>query len=138
MTYAQDHIDAMRRRLASKPPKWIFEKKELIKKPRTKRKAGSEHEIQTSIMQYLTYKRIFHWRNNTGAIKTQDNRFMRFGQVGSADIIAVCGGLAYAIEVKSPTGRLSEAQEEWGKRFAQAGGIYVVARSIDDVMRLFE
>jgi hypothetical protein len=38
-----------------------------------------------------------------------------------------------AIEVKSEAGRLSPEQKELGRDIILNGGIYVVARSIDDV-----
>lgn len=131
------YLDTLRSRLAKNPPSWTEEKMKLTTPPKKPKKHGGEHEIQTAIIQYLTAKKIFMWRNNTGMIQTQDNRFMRFGQVGSADIIAIHGGICYGIEVKSSTGKLSEAQEAWGNRLAQAGGVYVIARSVDDVMALF-
>lgn len=100
---------------------------------RTRKKPSSEHATQTAILQYLALKKIFSWRNNTGAIKTQEGRFLRFGAVGSPDIFAVQNGKVYGIEVKADTGKLSDMQKDWGDRFSQSGGVYIVARSIDDI-----
>lgn len=117
-------------RIATNPPWWAhnFEAKKRSKKQ------SPEGDIQRAILEYLTAKNIFHWRNNTGATKTNDGRFFRFGQVGSPDIFAIKDGRSIGIEVKAPKGRLSEAQEEWQKRFESAGGTYIIARSVDDVM----
>jgi hypothetical protein len=38
-----------------------------------------------------------------------------------------------SVEVKTPTGRLSPEQETWRQAVLKAGGIAVVARSVDDV-----
>jgi hypothetical protein len=106
-----------------------------------RRGPGPEAQIQHAIMEYLTAKRIFFWRNNSGVMRAgatahDKGRFVRFGAVGSPDIIALHGGRLYGIEVKSPTGRLSEAQKSFGAKIEANGGTYVVARSVDDVMRV--
>jgi hypothetical protein len=106
-------------------------------KPKTKRDKGPEKLIQDAIMEYLSAKRVFFWRNNTGVARMgTQQRFIRFGAVGSPDIFAIHGGRFYGIEVKSPTGRLSEAQKSFGAKIKANGGVYVVARSVDDVMKI--
>ena len=42
-------------------------------------------------------------------------------------------GQAIAIETKAKDGRLSEAQQNWCNAFRRVGGIYVLAKSLDDV-----
>lgn len=99
----------------------------------------TEHELQRCILDYLTQKRIFHWRNNSGALHSVYKgkaRFMRFGAVGSPDIFAVKNGKIVGIEVKGPRGKLSAAQDEFGSRLIVAGGDYIVAYSLDDVMAI--
>jgi hypothetical protein len=91
-----------------------------------------ESEIQKSILDWLAAKRIFHYRQNTGAVQTE-TRFFRFGAVGAPDIIAVVGGRYVGIEVKAPRGNQSPAQREFEGRLRMAGGVYVLARSIEDV-----
>jgi hypothetical protein len=86
------------------------------------------------------------FRNNVGAIKDRNNRLVRYGLVvGSGDLIGwqsvviteAMVGQRFArfvsIEVKTPTGRLSPEQETWRQAVLKAGGIAVVARSVDDV-----
>lgn len=99
-------------------------------------KQALEGETLKAILDYLSIKRIFHWRNNSGALETKSGGFVRFGAVGSADVFAIRGGVVYGIEVKSPVGRLSEDQIAFGNGFKEAGGMYVVARSLDDVMEI--
>ena len=88
--------------------------------------------------------RVF--RNNVGAIKDRNNRLVRYGLcTGSADLIGwqsvvitpAMVGQRFArflsVEVKTPAGRVSPEQETWRQAVHKAGGIAVVARSVDDV-----
>ena len=52
---------------------------------------------------------------------------------GVADILGIWNGKPLAIEVKSEKGKLSEHQKLFLLRWQQAGGIAIVARSIDEV-----
>ena len=94
-----------------------------------------EKEIQFQILQYLTLKNILNWRNNTGALRTERG-FMRFGVPGSPDIFAVKDGKLYGIEVKRGKAKQSELQEHFGNRLLAAGALYIVARSLDDVVAI--
>ena len=96
----------------------------------------SEHDAQKAILDWLAYRRIFHWRNNTGAMVSEykgKTRFMRFGSVGSPDIFVLKNGVCYGIEVKGPKGTQSDAQKEFQVRFEVAGGVYILAKGIDEV-----
>jgi hypothetical protein len=86
------------------------------------------------------------FRNNVGAIKDRNNRLVRYGLVtGSGDLIGwqsvviteAMVGQRFArflsVEVKTPTGRLSPEQETWRQAVLKAGGIAIVARSVDDI-----
>lgn len=101
------------------------------------KRTPTEHEIQKQILDWLKIKGIFHWRNNTGAMASTykgKTRFMRFGAVGSPDIFAVHRGKIYGIEVKGLKGEMSAAQDEFMRRIVIAGGFYIEARSLDDVV----
>ena len=66
-------------------------------------------------------------------------QFVRFGAPGMPDILARgTTGAVIWIEVKSPTGRQSEDQRKWQEDMERFGDIYIVARSVEDVMALFE
>ena len=60
-----------------------------------------------------------------------------YGSKGLCDLIAVKNSVAAFIEVKAPNGVQSDDQKVFGSRIRNAGGIYVLARSIDDVEWLF-
>ena len=91
-----------------------------------------EAEILKTIMQWLTLKRFFFFRNNVGAMKTARG-FIRFGIPGSPDIILVIKGQFIGIEVKSGKGEQSIRQKEFQTALEHAGGRYILARSIQDV-----
>jgi hypothetical protein len=98
-----------------------------------------EVEIQRTILDYLAYRKVFAWRNNSGATVIQTptaRRFIRFGAVGSPDIIAIKDGKVYGLEVKTPTGKLSPNQETFRDGMTKAGGIYQVVRSLEEVQAL--
>lgn len=92
-----------------------------------------EQDIQSAICQWLSYKRIFHYRNNTGAFKTERGGFIRYGTPGSPDIVCCYKGRFIAIEVKSKAGRQSPSQLQFQENLENAGGYYFIARSIKDV-----
>lgn len=101
---------------------------------------STEKATQATILDYLALKRVFHWRNNTGSFTSERGHFYRFGAKGSPDIFAVRppDGLIVGIEVKDLKGRLNDNQIAFRDALEAAGGIYVIARSLDDVMPLFE
>ena len=122
-------------------------------------KRGRETDTVQAILSFLRLHRIPAWRMNTGATKI-GSRFIRFGSPGMADVIGIvpcckdgtvmeAGRLAgygsfvlgnpvgrfLAIEVKSAKGKVSDAQYAFAKTVTDAGGLCVLARSVDDVAR---
>ena len=96
----------------------------------------AEKDVQRAILQYLTLKRIVNYRMNTGAIKTE-GRFFRFGSPGMADIVAFTPRSVLWSELKGPTGRQSPEQKQFQKVHEGLGHVYVLARELDDVRKLF-
>jgi penicillin-binding protein-related factor A (putative recombinase) len=99
-----------------------------------------ERDIKRQIVQWLQYKQCFVWVNHsTGIFDPTQGRFRKlngFGQIrGTADLLGIWKGKPLAIEVKTPTGRLSQYQAIFLERFAKAGGIAFVARSVEDVAK---
>lgn len=96
-----------------------------------------ERDIQKSIIDYLRVKKIFHYKNSTiGIYKKSTDSYIPSQSVGSPDIICVIDGKYVGIEVKRPKGIQSESQKEFQKNLERAGGRYILARSIDDVINL--
>ena len=57
---------------------------------------------------------------------------------GLPDLQAIKDGRVVMVEVKTPKGRLSDAQAAFSRAWQLAGGEYVVARSVDDVAALVD
>lgn len=113
-----------------------------ISKKRDKNDPSLESAIQKTILEYLAVKNIMHWRNNTGGTRIGANNhskgyFMQWGSPGSPDILCILkpSGRFCGIEVKSTTGKQSDLQKKWQQRCEENGGLYILARSLDDVIK---
>lgn len=84
-----------------------------------------ESQIKSQIKDYLDLKGYFHFPilQGLGAAK------------GIPDRIAVHNGIFYGIEVKAKRGFLSEHQIKFKNDLVAAGGVYIEARSLEDVMK---
>ncbi len=104
-----------------------------MQKPKRKNKKP-EGNIKKTIMAWLQAHNIPAWNNATGAYKMGDS-YIRYGAIGSADIMAILppSGRSVHIEVKSATGTQKPAQKRWQAMVERAGGIYILARGIEDV-----
>ena len=90
----------------------------------------------------LIYPSGLFYQSNTGAraipaTPTTKRRFVRFGTRGLADITGILPGKPHGIpiyvECKVGRDKQSEDQKIFETNVIGAGGIYVVARSIDDL-----
>ena len=112
-----------------------------------------ESEIQRVILEWLAAKHIFSLRMNTGAMTSEyrgKKRFMRFGEPGQADILAFvsrhyehCGAgfdeiKPTWIEVKAEKGKQSDLQKSFQAKVESEGHMYILARSLDDVMAVLK
>ncbi len=84
-----------------------------------------ETETKNIIKDYLNLKGVFWWYNLAGI----------GSQRGIPDLFALHNGKLYAIEVKTPKGKLSDHQLNFLNRVDLCGGKAVIARSLNDVMR---
>lgn len=77
------------------------------------------------------------WAQRTGAAKRRKGPFIRFGTPGQADISGVLApsGRRVEIEVKTGSAVQSKEQRNWQAMIEKHGGLYVVARSVEDVER---
>lgn len=98
----------------------------------------TEQDIQNLILIYVTaLPRSFFWRANTG-VSMHDERFTRYGIPGQADILGALDGRFVAIEVKTRTGPQSASQKQWQVNFERGGGLYILARSVEDVKNVLK
>jgi hypothetical protein len=100
-----------------------------------------EADTQRLILDWLAAKKIWALRLNTGAMGGSHNGkrwFVRFGRPGMADILAVAqyGTRLVWIEVKAPKGRQSEDQGRFQAEVEAEGMTYILARSLEDVMKV--
>lgn len=94
-----------------------------------------ESQIVNACLRWLWLHGCYVWRNNSGAWKPEGaDRYIHYGTPGSADIIGVtrCGRFI-AVEAKTLKGKLSPLQEVFKERVEDHNGIFILARSIDDL-----
>lgn len=112
----------------------------------TIRRAVPESSVQSAIRDYLVMRGAVVIRLNSGVMPTPDGerRFIanswyapghRQETAGAPDLLIMYRGTAFAIEVKRPGGRQSPAQREFQAAWEAAGGWYILASSVDDVIR---
>lgn len=110
------------------------------------RRAIPESSVQAAIRDYLVMRGAVVIRLNSGVMPTPDGerRFIanswyapghRQETAGAPDLLIMYRGTAFAIEVKRPGGRQSPAQREFQAAWEAAGGWYILASSVDDVIR---
>lgn len=96
----------------------------------------TEKSIQNAILERIGSRPdVRLWRQNTG-VGDFNGRKVRFGIPGAADLTGILkDGRRLEIEVKSPTGKQSKEQAAYQRMIERFGGVYVLARSVEDVER---
>lgn len=94
-----------------------------------KRRKGTTPEgaVLRACLDLLELRRIYAFRNNSGCLPDASGRPVRFGKVGSADILGLLPprGRLLAVEAKAPGGKLTDAQREFLEGVRAAGGVAV-------------
>lgn len=98
-----------------------------------------ERSIQNDILRrYGTDRRLRLWRANVGSARF-GRQVVQFGVPGQADLTGIIpGGRRLEIEVKSEAGRQSRDQKAWQTLIERFGGLYILARSVEDVAAVLE
>lgn len=99
-----------------------------------------EHEIQNRIRAALAADCMI-FRANVGRMKTPDGRYFSTGlPVGFPDLFGFrkSDGRAVFIEVKTVSGRASQAQMHFLETVRKYGAIAGIARSVEDAIKLIE
>lgn len=97
-----------------------------------------QQEIRAALNQ-RSECRLF--RNNTGQLRNEAGGYVRFGlAVGSADLVGVLKpwGRFFALEIKTPSGRLTVQQKEWARTIRDFGGFVACVRSVDEALAALE
>lgn len=101
-----------------------------------KKKAPTIREsiVVSDCIKWLHINGCFIWRNNTGAYKPERGGFIRYGKVGSPDILGMTpSGRFIGVECKSGSNDLTEHQEHFRDQVLACNGLYIAAWSVDDL-----
>lgn len=109
----------------------------------TESRDKSEKLVQAEITRVFGCKHWLRlWRQNTGAavpvwaVGKPNPQIIKFGIPGCADLTGILAdGRRLEIEVKSATGQQSQQQRNFEAMITKLGGVYILARSVDDVSR---
>jgi VRR-NUC domain len=103
-----------------------------------------EDAIQKAVFEHIKERGVpglvaLHPANGGKRSVTEAARFKRMGVTpGAPDVLLWHADRSYALELKSPDGRLSEAQSEMLARLAKAGVFTCVAHGLDRALAVLE
>ena len=107
--------------------------------------AGSEHDLQAAVAEFLAlslppHEAVFCSIPNGGKRdKATAGKLKAEGlKPGAPDLLILWRGRAIGLELKTGKGRLSPQQMAFSMRWTTAGGVYAVARSIEEVAALLD
>lgn len=94
-----------------------------------------ESDLVRACLKLLELRGILAWRNNTGGFKDVTGRLVRFGKVGSGDILAVLptSGRFLSIECKVGSNKPTAPQRAWAADINENGGLAVVVYTLDEL-----
>lgn len=87
-------------------------------------KERKEKQIETEIKQYIKEHGGLCYKIHGGDL---------YQETGIPDLLCCWGGLFFGIEVKDPQGKPSAIQLVQGARIENAGGHFIIAKSVQDV-----
>lgn len=93
-----------------------------------------ESDVLRACLDALALLRVLAFRVNSGVFRVQD-RFIRVGVVGMADIVSFPRNTVLWIEVKAPKGKQSQFQKSFEAQVRSHGHHYLLARDAQDVIR---
>lgn len=100
-----------------------------------------ESDVQALILIYVTgLPNAYLWRQNSGVFHDSNGiRRIRACPAGTPDVIGMINGRFIGIECKRARGgEVLESQKICEKNIIRGGGIYIIARSVDDVRASLE
>lgn len=104
----------------------------LNRQPKKRSGKTPEAKVSAAIDRYLASLPCLPLRTSAGLIEI-DGRKIQMGRAGVSDrSVLFEGGVWVSIEIKATTG-LSDAQKRYRARVEALGGLYIEARSADDV-----
>lgn len=111
-----------------------------------------ESNIQQDVRLALSQGGVVTFRNNQGSYEDDRGRWVKYGvgNPGGSDLIGwrqtiitpdMVGqkvAIFAAVEVKTPNGRVTEAQQNFIDQVNKAGGIGGIVRSVEDALALLQ
>lgn len=108
----------------------------------------TETQLIDVTLEYLQCQGIKAWRQNTGGMEKrytnkngiEKKRFVKFGFKGVSDILGLIKptGRLLAIECKVGDNKQTLHQQMFQKMIEQNGGLFILAYSLDDVIKSLE
>jgi hypothetical protein len=94
-----------------------------------------EGKIVKECLEWLNASGYYCWRNNSGAVRS-DGRMVRYGKVGSSDILGIMpDGRFMAIECKVDGGLVTKAQASFLCAIARPGGFARIIHSLEELIQ---
>jgi hypothetical protein len=98
---------------------------------------GPESAVLKACREYLILRGHFVYRANNGGWYDKHGRFIRAHEIKGVPDLEGCtkDGKFLGVECKSKAGKQTPEQKAFGEAVARRGGVYVVARSVEDLER---
>jgi len=96
-----------------------------------------ETDIEKKIKEYLKLNGYKVWKNLTEGSRTGGSGRKKSPNKGIPDLSALKDGITYYLEVKTPTGKVSEDQKKWHEEMYKHGAVVHVVTSVNDVREVF-
>lgn|SRR5262245_13723769 len=113
-----------------------------VRPPRARRRnAHPEQGVLNAVMQALRLHPKVAWRArmNSGAYKTPDGRFVRFGFPGCPDVIGqLRDGRILMLEIKSDGGRLTDEQRCMLELCCANNGVAGIVRNLEEMFAIID
>ena len=98
---------------------------------------GHENLVKLTLIQLSKIPLTRAWANHTGVARSMDGkRIIRYGLVGSADVLGISNGRFIAAEIKIGKDKQRAEQIAFQKMIETNGGLYFLIRSEDDIKKM--
>lgn len=91
------------------------------------------NDLNSAVIALINMRGGFAWRNNTGALRS-NGRLVKFGRVGSGDVIGVYRGRFVSIETKTGRDVASKDQLKFAEAINACGGFAGFIRDVYDAV----
>lgn len=100
----------------------------------------TEATIQSEIMLAVSREGHSVWRSNAGTVRSMQGHVVKLFPEGFPDLVGFrkTDGKFFCIEVKTPNGRLREAQKRFATFAESKPIIYGIARSAEEAIELIQ